>query len=109
MEGQLERRIERHEIGDYLVADPEICHGRLTFKGTRIPVSTVLTFLGMGDSIDEILEDWPQLSREAVLEALRLAADVVSDCYPKLHSPLCTPRPSASTDTEPASATLQIA
>ncbi len=71
------------EIGKYLVVDPEVCHGKMTFQGTRIPVSTVLTFLSMGDSMDDILEGWPELKREAVLEALRYAADIIRDQYPE--------------------------
>jgi len=70
------------EIGKYLVADPEICHGKLTFKGSRVPVGTVITFLAMGDSIKDILRNWPQLSREAVEEAIRLAADLVLEHFP---------------------------
>ena len=66
---------QRQEIGQYLVADPEICHGQPTFKGTRVPVHTVLTFLSMGHSIDELLADWPELSHEAIEEAIRLATD----------------------------------
>ena len=65
--------MNRVEIGKYLVIDSEICHGELTFKGTRIPVETVLTFLRMGDSIDELIADWPELSREAIDEAIQLA------------------------------------
>ena len=70
------------EFGKYLVVDPEVCHGKMTFKGTRIPVSTVLTFLSMGDSMDDILEGWPELKHEAVLEALRYAADIIRGQYP---------------------------
>jgi uncharacterized protein (DUF433 family) len=33
---------KRKELGQYIVADPEICHGQLTFKGTRIMVKSVL-------------------------------------------------------------------
>jgi len=43
--------MQKLEIGNYLVVDPEICHGKLIFKGTHVPVSTVLTFLAIGDSI----------------------------------------------------------
>lgn len=75
------KRIERQEVGKYLVMDPEVCHGKLTFKGTRVPVSTVLTALAMGDSIEDVLESWPRISREAVLEALQLAADLVAEHY----------------------------
>ena len=71
------------EIGKYLVVDPEVCHGKMTFKGTRIPVSTVLTFLSMGDSVDDVVRKWsPRLKREAVLEALRYTADMILDQYP---------------------------
>ncbi len=69
-------------IGKHLMVDPKVCHGRLTFKSTRVPVSTVLTFLSMGDSIDDILRNWPELSREAVEEAVRWAADLVHKKYP---------------------------
>lgn len=69
------------EIGHYLVVDPEICHGKLTFKGTRIPVETVLTFLSTGDSIESILKNWPRLKREAVEEAVKHAAQLVRKRY----------------------------
>lgn len=56
----------------------------MTFKGTRVPVSTVLTFLSMGDSINDILRNWPELSRQAVEEAIRWAADLVQEKYPTM-------------------------
>ncbi|MCI0691592.1 DUF433 domain-containing protein [candidate division KSB1 bacterium] len=73
--------MKRSEIGKHLVVDPKVCHGKLTFKGTRVPVSTVLTFLSMGDSIDSILRNWPELSREAVEEAIRWTADLIHEKY----------------------------
>ena len=39
---------KRTEFGQYIVADPEICHGQLTFKGTRIMVKSVLEMLAKG-------------------------------------------------------------
>jgi uncharacterized protein (DUF433 family) len=62
------------EVGQYLIKDPEICHGQLTFKGTRLPVETVLNWLAKGKTLESILVDWPYLKREAVTEAVRLAA-----------------------------------
>ncbi len=61
------------EIGKHLVVDPRVCFGRLTFKGTRIPVTTVLEYLALGKSIRGIRSSWPQLSREAITEAIELA------------------------------------
>jgi uncharacterized protein (DUF433 family) len=61
------------KVGKFLVVDPRICHGRLTFKGTRVPVETVLTFLAQGETMEQILADWPELKRVAVVEAIQLA------------------------------------
>ena len=69
------RRLPPVEIGSYLISDPEVYHGELTFKGTRIPVRTILTFVGMGESIDELHSgyDHPRMYREAIQEAVTLA------------------------------------
>lgn len=66
---------KKQEIGQYLVLDPEICHGKLTFRNTRIPVDVVFSYLGKGYSIDQLVRSWPQLTREAVEEAVHLASD----------------------------------
>jgi uncharacterized protein (DUF433 family) len=69
------------EIGKYLVIDPEICHGQLTFKGTRIPVETALAYLAMGYSIEQIIRKWPQLRSDAIEEAVDLATEALLECY----------------------------
>lgn len=74
--------MQRQEIGKYLIVDPEICHGKLVFKGSRVPVCTVLTFLAMGDSIQDILRNWPQLKREYVEEAINFASNLISENFP---------------------------
>jgi uncharacterized protein (DUF433 family) len=61
-------------VGEFLVVDTRICHGKLTFKGTRVPVEAVLAFLAQGETIEQILQSWPELKRVAVEEAIRLAA-----------------------------------
>lgn len=65
------------EVGRYLVFDSEICHGQMTFKGTRVPVDTVLTFLAKGYSVDQLLRSWPELTRSAVEEAIHLASQAL--------------------------------
>lgn len=52
----------------WIVVDPEICHGKPVFKGTRILVSDVLEMLAAGMSIEEILKEYPQLSEEMIRE-----------------------------------------
>jgi len=71
----------RLEIGKYLVIDPEICHGQLTFKGTRIPVETALAYLAMGYSIEQIIRKWPQLRSDAIEEAVDIATEALLERY----------------------------
>ncbi len=61
-------------IGRQLIKEPGVCHGKLTFKGTRVPVETVLSRIGKGRSIEDILKSWPELRRAAIVEAINLAA-----------------------------------
>ncbi|HRI56263.1 MAG TPA: DUF433 domain-containing protein [Anaerolineae bacterium] len=73
--------MERVDIGKYIVIDPEICHGQMTFKDTRVPVDTVLTFLAKGYSVDVLLHSWPELSRPAIEEAVSLASQSLQARY----------------------------
>jgi hypothetical protein len=66
---------ERVELGRYIVADPEICHGKPTFKGTRIMVWQVLDDVADGRSWEFICGTrWGgRISLAAVGEAVRLS------------------------------------
>jgi len=66
----------RVEINQYIVADSEICHGKPTFKGTRVMVWQVLEMLEGGMSINEIIEDFPSLTKAHIRAALQYAADL---------------------------------
>ena len=69
---------KRVELGEYVIADPEICHGQLTFKGTRIMVKSVLFYVGRGKDWDWISEQYfGKVSREAVAEAVKLASEAL--------------------------------
>ena len=64
------------EYGQYIVADPKICHGKLTFRGTRIFVSSVLDRVATGENWDDIIADWGgSFSREAIADAVRYAKE----------------------------------
>ena len=54
--------------------DPEINGGKPTVAGTRISVQTVLGHLSAGDSIDDVLEAYPRLTRQDVLKCLEYGA-----------------------------------
>ena len=61
-------------IGRYIVRDPEICHGKPTFRGTRILVADVLEQIADGLAWETIIAEWRgSLSREAIAEAIRLS------------------------------------
>ncbi len=71
----------RTEIGAYLIVDPDICHGQLTFRGTRIPVDVVLTYLRKGYSVEQLLRSWPELTRPAIEEVIALASESLQKRY----------------------------
>ena len=59
--------------------DHAVMGGVPCVAGTRIPVATVVGLLGQGYTIDEVLADYPTLTHEAVLAALRFAANAVDE------------------------------
>lgn len=63
-------------LGRYIVADPAICHGKPTFRGTRIFVADVLEQVASGMAWETITEQWRgALTKEAIAEAVRLARE----------------------------------
>lgn len=65
------RRVK--EYGRYIVADPGICHGALTFRGTRVFVADVLDQVARGMDWDTISREWHGLPHEAIAEAIQVA------------------------------------
>jgi len=66
--------MEPQIIGRYIVADPKICHGKPTFRGTRVMVADVLDQVAEGLAWESIIEGWHNsISKEAIAEALQLA------------------------------------
>ena len=69
---------KRKEFGQYIVADPEICHSLLTFKGTRIMVKSVLEMLAKGWNWDRISAAYEgRINHAAIAEVLLLAGEVL--------------------------------
>jgi uncharacterized protein (DUF433 family) len=63
----------RKELGPYIVSDPEICGGELTFKGTRLFVKDVLEMVAQGLSWEQISETWfGRVSQAMIAEARSL-------------------------------------
>ena len=72
--------MDRKLIGRYIVTDPHICHGKPTFRGTRIMVSQVLEQVASGMAWDTIVDEWRgSIPKDAIAEAVRLAMQAFVD------------------------------
>jgi len=59
--------------------DPKICHGQACVKGKRIPVHQILHMLANGDSVEELLQDYPSLKREDIFACIEYAAELTEE------------------------------
>ncbi len=67
-------------LGRYIVADPRICHGKPTFRGTRIMVWQVLEQVASGMAWESIVEEWERkVPADAIAEAVKLAGQAFVD------------------------------
>jgi uncharacterized protein (DUF433 family) len=65
-------------IGRFLVADPKICHGKPTFRGTRVLVADVLEQVALGMAWETIIAEWNgHITPEAIREAVQLAREAL--------------------------------
>lgn len=58
---------------------PDVCHGQACIRGTRIPVHQIVGMLANGDTIDELLKDYPSIERADVLACLEYAATLAEE------------------------------
>ena len=61
--------------------NPNVCFGRPCIRGTRIWVSLILDFLSNGMSIEEILNEYPYLTKEDVFAAIAYGAEMSRERY----------------------------
>jgi uncharacterized protein (DUF433 family) len=66
-------------VGKHLVVDPRVCHGELAFRGIRVPVATILSYLARGYSLAYLRTSWPEVSSDAIDEAVSLATEHLID------------------------------
>ena len=75
---QMIKAKKKTALGRYIVADPKICHGKLTFRGTRIFVADVLEQVARGLDWESITDSWGgTVSKEAIAEAVQLAREAL--------------------------------
>lgn len=68
---------------DLIQSDPAVMMGKPVIAGTRITVELILEKVAAGETVDEILEAHPRLSRESVVAALKYAVQSVNNPPPE--------------------------
>ena len=66
---------------------PEVCHGKPVIRGTRIMVRNILGALAGGDSIRDILQNYPELTRADIKAAVAYAIELVDDTQLSIRVP----------------------
>lgn len=61
---------------EYIVSTPDVLKGKPRIKGTRIPVSLILGYMAEGKTVDEIIEEFPDLEKEQIAACLDYARDL---------------------------------
>lgn len=60
-----------------ITIDPDICHGKPTIRGLRYPVENMLELLAAGMTMEELLDDYPDLEKEDFLACLNYASKLI--------------------------------
>ena len=60
-------------VREIITREPEVLDGTPVFRGTRVPFQTLLDYLEGGETLNEFLDDFPTVTREAAVSALEQA------------------------------------
>jgi uncharacterized protein (DUF433 family) len=66
-------------LSDVIIKDPETLGGTPVFRGTRVPFQALLDYLEGGQTLDEFLDAFPTVTREAAIAALEHAKELVNN------------------------------
>ncbi len=72
---------------DRITATPGVCGGQPTVRGLRIPVGLIIRHIAQGQSVAQVLEEYPELEAEDVKQALLYAAWAASGRVEPLPAP----------------------
>ena len=61
-----------------ITVDPEICHGKPCIRGLRYPVENILEYLAGGDSVEQVLAEFPDLERDDILSCLEFSRKMLA-------------------------------
>jgi uncharacterized protein (DUF433 family) len=68
-------------MSELISIKPDVCNGRPVVRGTRIAVQTVLEFLAAGDSVEDVLAEYPRLTRADVQACIDYASRVMGNHF----------------------------
>lgn len=66
--------MDEKKIFERISSEPDILHGKPCIKGTRIPVYLIVSLVAEGESVENIIKDYPSITPEDITAALRYAA-----------------------------------
>lgn len=65
--------MSRDNLLSRITVDPEICHGKPCIRGLRYPVESILEYLAGGDSVEQVVAEFPDLERDDILACLEFS------------------------------------
>ncbi len=66
--------------------DPKVCHGQACIKGTRIPVHQIVRMIANGDTIEDLIKEYPSLERVDIVACLDYAASLTEELVTPIES-----------------------
>lgn len=66
-------------VSEVITKDPDILGGTPVFRGTRVPLEALVDYLEGGQTLDEFLDDFPTVTREAAISALEVGKSLMVD------------------------------
>jgi len=75
------------DISNFITRNPATCRGEPVFRGTRVPLRTILASLADGDDEAEVLKSFPTLTHEHIRAAIAFAAAAAVDDMPYAEPP----------------------
>ncbi len=66
-------------MNNRIAINPQVCHGQACIQGTRIPVYQILRMLACGDSVEDLLQEYPSITREDILACFDYVASLAEE------------------------------
>ena len=66
-------------MNELITVDPGVCHGQACIQGTRIPVHQIIHMMANGDSMEDILKEYPSLGNDDIFACLDYAATLAEE------------------------------